>query len=183
MKTCQETYDKSEPRTPFLNLFKKDSKGIPRATGPHRVRLIGDRMRKVKNFSGGNIYKIELTVEEKGEQKIYLFPAFAMARDENGRPVKDENSDPAVQKAKSGKAIAHYLTNAFREIPTGEEVILEGVRNKDGNSIINVTWPIPEEDKSVDVEDVPESEPEEDEAPQESPNDDEGNVNVDEIPF
>ena len=93
---------------PKLRLGKKTDKGVE-STGPHRVKMLEDKIKKGVNHEGKEIDVVEYIVEENGEKKRYQTDL----------------------KNKSGEL--HYLVQRLAEIPEGNEVILEmkkrGVKN------------------------------------------------------
>ena len=108
MKSCEKALDEATKKgdyTPQLQLFVKIEGGGTQPTGPHRVKLISDRVIKARDFqTKEEIYKIELLLEEDGVEKTYSFRA------------KDK-LDPKKP---------HYLVERFANVKAGTEVILEG---------------------------------------------------------
>ncbi len=94
---------------PKLQLGIKGDRGV-RATGPHTVKLLEDKIIKKLNVDGVEDHYIRYVVEENGEKLQY----------------------DARMKAKVGNDV-NYLVQALAGIPEGEEVILEmkkaGVKN------------------------------------------------------
>lgn len=105
---------------PDLRLFVqiKDENGKPKgtqATGPHRVKILSDKVIKSTEYeTGKEIPAVEYIMEEDGEKKRYEVP------------VKDKRGD------------LHYLIQHLSEIPEGEEIILEG-KKKGPRSYVAVT--------------------------------------------
>jgi len=78
-----------------------NKKGV-KGTGPHRVKLIDDKVVMGSDYlTGAERHEVMLIVEEDGQKKKYCFP------------VKDK------------KGGVHYLVQKFADIKPGEEVILE----------------------------------------------------------
>lgn len=94
---------------PKLRLGLKLPKGGVKPTGPHRVKVLEDKIHKKPDQTGKEIEYVRYIVEEEGEKKYYD----TKLRDKNGG--------------------LSYLVQRFAEIPEGEEVILEmkkqGVKN------------------------------------------------------
>lgn len=87
---------------PRLQLVRKKEGGGTEGTGPHRVKLFGDKACKVKNFKTGEVeFGVELLVEENGEKKRYCFP------------MKGETGE------------VHYLVQKMANFNIGDEVIME----------------------------------------------------------
>lgn len=95
---------------PKLRLGLKQSKGGVKPTGPHRVKILEDKIiRRPDPSTGKEIEWVRYTVEENGEKKVY------------DTKLKD----------KAGQL--SYLVQRFAEIKEGEEVIMEmekqGIKN------------------------------------------------------
>lgn len=117
-----------------------NKKGV-KGTGPHLVKLIGDKVVKGVDYqTSEDIYKVEYLLEEKGEKKVYFVP------------VKDKQGD------------VHYLVQRLAEIPEGTEIVLEykrrgkkgyiEVKNLNGENEISPEDDIPvinDEDESQDI--------------------------------
>lgn len=86
--------------TPKLRLGNKTAKGVV-SSGPHRVRVLEDKIVKGLDVSGKEIEYVEYILEENGEKKNYK------------TKLKD----------KAGKL--SYLVQRLAEINEGDEVILE----------------------------------------------------------
>lgn len=87
---------------PKLRLAIKEGDGAPKPTGPHRVKIIEDKIQKGKDSqTGAPIDIVRYIVEEDGVQKRYDVP------------VKD----------KAGEL--HYLVQRLSELPEGQEIIME----------------------------------------------------------
>lgn len=88
---------------PKLRLGVKKEKGGVDPTGPHRVKMVADRIGKgVDRETGKVIDVVKYTVEEEGELKEYSVP---------------------VKARETGEL--HYLVQRLSEVSEGEEVILE----------------------------------------------------------
>ncbi len=95
---------------PKLRLGNKKTKGGTESTGPHRVKMIADKIVPGKDpKTGKEIDYVRYLVEEKGEVKTYQ------------------------TKKLNDKGELSYLVQRLAEIKEGEEVILEmkkqGVKN------------------------------------------------------
>lgn len=116
---------------PKLQLYVKDTKGIPQGTGPHRVKLLADKeVPGTDPQTGVARQEVAYLVEEKGEKKSYHVPKL----DKKGQ--------------------IHYLVQRLAEVNEGEEVILEGKRK----GIKNYTQVIRLSDSAVQEiadEDIP----------------------------
>lgn len=111
---------------PKLRLGLKLPKGGVKPTGPHRVKILEDKIFKKPDNTGKEIEYVRYTVEEDGEQKVY---------------------DTKLRDKKGGLS---YLVQRFAEVAEGEEVILE--MKKSG--IINYIEVTPtSQSASVEVED------------------------------
>lgn len=110
---------------PKLRLGVKTEKGVI-PTGPHRVKMIEDKITMGKDVSGKQIEIVQYIVEENGETKLYSVPV----------------------KNKEGQL--HYLVQHLSEVSPNQEVILEmkkaGIKNY--VSVIPV-----DNSKSVEVDD------------------------------
>lgn len=151
-----------------LKLFAKDEAGIPRTTGPHTVKLIGDKIIKGTDFdTKKDIYLIRLFLEEDGEKKKYDFP------------MKDKKGD------------IHYLVERLAGFSEGSTIVLEG-KNQGGRSFTDVhsvdtvtglpekELPIVNQDDIPVVEEEPVAQPPLAPPKQES---DDSEINVEDIPF
>lgn len=99
---------------PDLKLLVKVEGQAPRATGPHKVKVLEEKVVMGKDYtSGKEREEMRYTLEEDGEKKIYQVP------------LKDKNGD------------LHYLIQRFAEIEEGEEIVLEA-KYKGGRNFINV---------------------------------------------
>lgn len=118
-----------------------NKKGV-KGTGPHRVKLISDKIVKGTEYqTGTERYEIEYLLEENGEKKKYRVP------------MKDKNGE------------IHYLIQRFAEIPEGTEVILEYQR-KGLKGYIDIQVVGEQEIKDIEEdidEDIPIINPEENE--------------------
>ena len=94
---------------PKLRLGLKLPKGGVKPTGPHKVKILEDKILKKPDQTGKEIEYVRYLVEEDGEKKYY---------------------DTKLRDKQGGLS---YLVQRFAEIPEGEEVILEmkkqGVKN------------------------------------------------------
>ena len=95
---------------PRLVLATKEDSGATVSTGPHKVKILSDKLVKGTDFQTGQERpEVEYTFEENGERKTYNVS------------VKDKQGQ------------LHYLIQRFAEIPEGTELILEvkrkGVKN------------------------------------------------------
>lgn len=95
---------------PRLRLGNKQDKGGVKATGPHRVKILEDKIiRKPDPTTGKEIEWIRYTIEENGEKKVY------------DTKLKDKTGQLS------------YLVQRFAEINEGDEVVLEmkkqGIKN------------------------------------------------------
>lgn len=133
MKISRELIIKSGI-TPKLVLGKKTAKGAE-STGPHRVKLLEDRIiRGIDRRTGKEIEYVEYTVEENGTKKIYK----TKLRGDDGRPS--------------------YLVQSLSEINEGEEVILEmkksGMKNFIDVSRVNQAQSIEVGDEHDEEEEI-----------------------------
>jgi len=119
MKVLKELIEQSG-ELPELRLFVRDENGVPQPTGPHRVKLL-DTTRIVKATSprGKERYEVELHIEEEGVEKTYNFPV--KAEDKDGNPTGS----------------LHYLVKRLAEFEYGQEVVLEGKKER-GASFVEV---------------------------------------------
>ena len=95
---------------PKLRLGNKKPKGGTESTGPHRVKMIADKLVKGTDpKTGKEIEKIRYLLEENGEKKTY------------------------ETKKLNDKGELNYLVQRLAEISEGQEVILEmkkqGIKN------------------------------------------------------
>ncbi len=114
---------------PKLRLAVKTEKG-PVSTGPHRVKIIEDKITNGKDGRTGQIIQVvRYMVEENGTQKIYDVP------------VKNKEGE------------LHYLIQRLSEIEESQEVILE-MKKSGPKNYVSVT-PVNNKDHiSVDEEDI-----------------------------
>lgn len=111
------------------------------STGPHRVKLIDDKIiRGTDHESGTEIELVRYTVEENGEKKFY------------DTRLRDKNTGGLS-----------YLVQRLAEFPEGAEVILEmkrkGIRNYVEVSPAVETKKVEVDDTHEDVEAVEETDP------------------------
>src|SRR3990167_5036108 len=94
---------------PKLRLGIKLPKGGVKTTGPHRVKILEDKVIRKPDNTGKEIELVRYTVEENGEKKVY------------------------DTKLKSKDGQLSYLVQRFAEINEGDEVIMEmekqGIKN------------------------------------------------------
>ncbi len=105
-------------------------------TGPHRVKLLEDKIKKGKDNDGKIIDVVHYIVEEEGVKKFYEVP------------VKDKTGG------------LHYLTQRLSEVPEGSEVILEmkkrGIKNYISVLEVNNGTDVEvDEEATVDISDIP----------------------------
>src|SRR5690349_10493834 len=99
---------------PKLRLGTKNGRGVT-PTGPHRVKMIEDKIIKKLNADGAEEHFVRYIVEEDGQRKQY----------------------DCHMKAKVGND-PHYLVQALAEVEPGEELILE-MKKAGVKSYIEVT--------------------------------------------
>jgi len=132
METCKKILAQANI-VPRLHLVRKKEGGGTEGTGIHRVKLLGDKACKVKNYKTQEVeYGIELLVEEDGEKKKYTFP------------MKNEVGE------------IHYLVEKMSSFDIGDEVIMEYKRQPGAGArgMIDVILSVkkgPEENKLVDL--------------------------------
>lgn len=101
MDACREILEKAH-ELPFLQLVRKKDGGGTEGTGPHRVKLISDKVNQRKNFKTKELeYVVDLEIEEDGVKKIYFFS------------VKNEADE------------VHYLVKKLAQFNPGDEVVME----------------------------------------------------------
>lgn len=105
----QKNPDKVNMRT-FLELAKKDERGIPQPNGIHTVKLLRGEEDERTNYKGILEEGIMLYFEEEGIEKKYFIAKF----------INDKNSD------NYGKF--HYLYERFADIEEGDELEMEYIR-------------------------------------------------------
>lgn len=117
---------------PKLRLGVKTEKGVI-PTGPHRVKMISDRVIMGKDEKAKPIEVVEYTVEEKGETKLYQ--------------VKVKNKEGQL----------NYLVQHLAEVSAGQEVILEmkkaGIKNYISVIPVSGTKSVEVDDQDVDYGD------------------------------
>jgi hypothetical protein len=123
---------------PKLRLGLKLPKGGVKPTGPHKVKILEDKILKKPDQTGKEIEYVRYVVEENGEKKIY------------DTKLRDKNNGLS------------YLVQRFAEISEGEEVVLEmkkqGVKNyievtpAGQSASVEVEE---EDDDSINQEDIP----------------------------
>ena len=99
---------------PKLQLGIKGSRGVT-PTGPHKVKIIEDKLVKKMNTEGQEEHFVRYIFEEHGEKKQY----------------------DCHMKAKVGND-PHYLVQALAEVDPGEELVLE-MKKAGVKSYIEVT--------------------------------------------
>ena len=99
-----ERYPDRVSKSDFLELAKKDEKGVPRPTGPHKVKLLRGEFAKRDTEFHQNEQGIMLYFEENGKEVKYFVPLLN----------------------KEGKF--HYLFERFGEIEEGAELEIEFVK-------------------------------------------------------
>jgi hypothetical protein len=99
---------------PKLQLGIKNGRGVT-PTGPHKVKMIEDKLIKKLNADGAEEHFVRYIVEEDGQRKQY----------------------DCHMKAKVGND-PHYLVQALAEVEPGEELILE-MKKAGVKSYIEVT--------------------------------------------
>ena len=99
---------------PKLRLGLKLPKGGVKPTGPHKVKLLEDKILKKPDQTGKEIEYVRYIVEENGEQKVY------------DTKLRDKNNGLS------------YLVQRFAEINEGEEIILE-MKKQGAKNYIEVT--------------------------------------------
>ncbi|MFM2394178.1 MAG: hypothetical protein RLZZ546_2160 [Bacteroidota bacterium] len=123
---------------PRLRLAIKDGKGV-KGTGPHRVKIISDKIVKGKDFEGNVIEKMRYILEEDGVQKMYECL------------IKDKDTGSL-----------HYLVQRIAEFNEGDELIMEYKRKglKGYIEVLSISGGVePDEQGSEDpLDDFPEEE-------------------------
>src|SRR3954447_24692494 len=108
MKTSREILLKAG-LFPKLRLGIKGSKGVT-ATGPHKVKIIEDKIIQKLDPDGKPTHYVRYIFEEDGQKKQY-----------DARMRSKDGNDP------------HYLVQALADIEEGEEIMLEmkkaGIKN------------------------------------------------------
>jgi hypothetical protein len=100
---------------PKLQLMKKDAHQVPRTTGPHRVKILDERLLNgIDPDTNQPRPIVRYIFEENGERRQYDVPC------------KDKKGD------------LHYLIQRFAEFQPGEEMILEA-QKRGPKSFISVT--------------------------------------------
>lgn len=134
MKTSKELVIKSGV-IPKLSLGRKTPKGTE-STGPHRVKMLEDRILKgIDKRTGKEMEYVEYIIEENGTKKFYK----TKLRGEDGKPS--------------------YLVQRLSEVNEGDEVILEmqksGMKNFIDVSNVKDSQSIEVEDEHDEEGDVP----------------------------
>jgi hypothetical protein len=163
MTTSQEL-GKKAGIVPFLQLAEqiKDEEGNKKGvkgTGPHQVVFVADKNVKGKDYTTGKErFEVEYTFEENGENKKYRVP------------TKNENGE------------FHYFIARMMEFNYGDELVLEYKKIKGsfrGYIDVKKAGAVEEEvfNESGDII------PDKPENISDTPNIDEGEVRVEDIPF
>lgn len=98
-------------RATFLELAKKNEKGVPTSTGVHTVKLLrGEEATNNDYKTQKDVEGVKLFFEEDGIEKVYFVPKY----------YTDKNSD------KYGKF--HYLFEKFADIDEGTMLEMEYVK-------------------------------------------------------
>lgn len=108
---------------PKLRLAIKEEGKAPKPTGPHRVKILEDKIQRGKDHEGKIIDIVRYTFEENNEKKRYDVP------------VKNKEGE------------LHYLVQRLSEFEEGQEIIIE-MKKKGAKNYVSVT-PV---ESSVDVE-------------------------------
>ena len=102
-------------------------------TGPHRVKILEDKIKKGKDDKGNIIDVVHYVVEEDGVKKFHEVP------------VKDKTGG------------LHYLVQRLSEVPEGQEVILEmkkrGIKNYINVAVVGEQMEIEDEDVQIGNQD------------------------------
>jgi len=110
-----------------LELVKKDSKGVPRSTGQHTVKLLDSKIVMGKKFGTNiNVERVRILVEEDGIKKIYEFDS------------KNDQGEP------------HYLVNILANIDDGTTVVMEA-KSQNGRTFISVSEPKVEKPNDIPI--------------------------------
>ena len=99
---------------PKLRLGIKQTKGGTKSTGPHKVKLLEEQIKKKPDQSGKEVEYVRLIVEENGEQKYYD----TKLRGTDGMPS--------------------YLVQNLAEIKEGDDIILE-MKSQGAKNYIDIT--------------------------------------------
>lgn len=113
---------------PKLQLGIKSGRGVT-PTGPHKVKIVEDKLVKKLNTEGQEEFFVRYIFEEGGQRKQY----------------------DCHMKAKVGND-PHYLVQALAEVEPGEELILE-MKKAGVKSYIEVTRLSTNSTEKVDVDD------------------------------
>lgn len=140
MKTSKELL-KEAGIQPKLRLGSKTPKGGTKANGPHRVKMIADKIVKGTDPKNGReIEYVRYLIEENGEKKTYQ------------------------TKKLNDKGELSYLVQRLAEINEGEEVILEmkkqGIKNYiDVSPVVGgetIEMEDDDEHEDINIDDIPE---------------------------
>ena len=154
MKNSQELLKKANI-VPLLNLAQQKEGGGVEGTGPHKVKLLEDKVGKKKDFrTGADIYVVWFIVEEDGIKKRYPVP------------IKD---------AQTGEV--HYLLQRLGSLKEGTEVVLE-YKRKEGSVKGYIDVKVSGEDDSGENREL-----ESGEIPGSDQVEEDGEIDVKDIPF
>lgn len=114
---------------PKLRLGIKEEGKAPVSTGPHRVKILEDKLRKGKDEKGNIIDVVHYIVEENGEKKFYEVP------------VKDKQGN------------LHYLVQRLSEVPEGMDIIMEmkkkGIKNYISVAVVGEQMEVEDEEGEI----------------------------------
>lgn len=116
METTKKLYNQGKKKgyfKPKLELFiKKDKDSPPKPTGPHKVKILGEKLIRKKDYYGKEREAVKLNLEENDEKKYYSF--FIMNKDSNKM---------------------HYLIERLKDYEKNDEFIMEGKTSSDRSYI------------------------------------------------
>jgi hypothetical protein len=132
-------------RSNFLELAKKDERGVPMSTGPHKVKLLRGEADTKKSFATGKEEEgITLYFDENGTEKKYFVPTY----------VNDKNS--------KNYGRFHYLFERFGGIEEGSILIMEYIKRGNTGYVEvreeNQEIPIINADEEINEADFPTAE-------------------------
>ena len=99
----------------FLQMFRKDERGVPQPTGPKKLKKLRDETKLGEDFRGVQRQELHTWVEDEGQEKLWVTPVFK--RNDDGTYDKNE---------------LHYLIPALAQIEDGEWFIAQGRRKGKG---------------------------------------------------
>ena len=99
---------------PKLRLAIKEDGKAPKPTGPHRVKILEDKVQNGKDHEGKVVPVVRYIFEENGEKYRYDVP------------VKNKEGE------------LHYLIQKLSEFPEGQELIIE-MKKKGIKNYVSVT--------------------------------------------